>query len=642
MQKRRLFDLTLMWSIAALASTASPKKDQFHEFNLNFVMNVTSLDEIDQLIKDDKTVMLFVKNNPALGGDYQRKVQAFLNDLQLKKVDDSVVLKSVDCLEFRDFCEHEDYRERKTVLESIKQFYTVSVTLDQIEYETRSAKRVVRELLSKDIHRPDTSAELEDFVGSFYTQPDKFMFVLVSRESFDTEYLKRLVILVRTASMYSFKELVWVLGDAAEFKAKTEMHGVSVRFQEQVPLYLVDDETLDPSSEDLLHRLADTGWIKLEESIQTAGDHEDEGFIEDSHRVHNVNEIIQAVNLAVFRRPVFIDSSNFLGFETFLLKNKAYLVVDSQADPEAASTVNKFIKLAKKYNREALDYRKLHFGILDLGGLRLDYVRANYVRKFGEGFFEALGDGRLLLVGPKRDSAQVTVEFTNDNLWDDAQWTPNAPTGGQRPALTYSTLSTFAENFFDNKYREVFLKSELRHLVPAERASSEHVERFHARSLAELMKSSAWDSSQMLLVCSSDDDVNCQMAVILMRFLKKTNPEVDLSFGFINESKNHIDALFKDSTLSPRFYLINKHRRYRPELFNKEFGYMSFVEWINQTLFGGQTGPKLQFNDEQQDELLLEIAAVRGDLEEVKRLVEHRRAERNHGSRSESDLQRDL
>ena len=175
-------------------------------------------------------------------------------------------------------------------------------------------------------------------------------------------------------------------------------------------------------------------------------------------------------------------------------------------------------------------------------------------------------------------------------------------------------------------------------LDPEQRKSSEFVERFNARSLSKLMASTEWNQNQLLLICKSDQEINCQLALTFIEFLKKTNPEVDLAFGFIDETQNEIDQLFTDSHLSPRFYLINKQRRYRPEIFGKQFGYVSFVEWMNQVLFSKKEDFGIEFNEEQQDDLLLEIAKLRGDEEEIKSAVEQRRLCLLYTSPSPRDL----
>jgi hypothetical protein len=290
--------------------------------------------------------------------------------------------------------------------------------------------------------------------------------------------------------------------------------------------------------------------------------------------------------------------------------------------------IRKFIKFGKKYNREALDYRKVFFGVLDVGSLDQDYVLENYLNKFGELFFEDLDEGKILMVGPKRDNSHVNIEFLNANIMSDEEAEEHPEKSSETPEFTFDNLNVFIDNFFDNKYREVMLKSELRHLVDSQTKSCEYLERFNARSLSKLMNSSDWETNQMILICRSDEDINCKLAIIFMRFLKQTNPHIDLNFGFIDETKNHIDPLFKDSDLSPRFYLVNKKRRYRPEFYNREFGYESFVNWINEMVFSGDDEFKIKFNEIQQDELLLKIAETRGDYEEVKKAVELRKVER--------------
>lgn len=632
---------------------SEPEETKSHTFNLNFLVDVSNLEEINENIKNSKILILFIKNNPALEKGYQQKVETFLNEIQIQKLDQNVIFKTIDCLDFKDFCEHEDYKHKGIVLESMKQFYTVSVTLEDIENETKSAQRVVKEMFNKDVHKPENFSEMEDFVSSFYTQKDVFMFVFLSRDSYDVEYFKRLLILLKQANLYSFKELVWILGEGEDFKKREDMKGMFARFYKHVPLYLGSDteRVTEENPDELLYKIEDSGWVKMDADIQTANDHEGEGFIEDKHRVENINDVMKDLNLAAYRHPVFIDNANFLSFETYMLENKMYLILNSgynakhMGDVQATTThkasemISKYMRFARKYNREALDYRKIYFGVLDVGSQSQDYVLENYLNRFGEDFFENLGEYRLVMVGPKRDKSNVTVEFLNNNIFEDEELEEMKVNGSEIPNFSFDNLSRFIENFFDNRHREVNLKSEQLDLTPPNLASNDYVQRFNGASLAEQMASTEWENHLVLLVCASDEDDNCHLAATFLQFLKRTNPEVNISFGFVDEVRNEIDKLFKDSDLSPRFYLVNKFKRYRPEIYGKEFGYVSFVNWINENIFQKEGDKVLEFDDEQQDELLLEIAKIRGDEEQIKRAVELRRLEREN---NQADISKDL
>ena len=198
--------------------------------------------------------------------------------------------------------------------------------------------------------------------------------------------------------------------------------------------------------------------------------------------------------------------------------------------------------------------------------------------------------------------------------------------------MTQQNFNRFIENFYQNKFQKVFLRQEIRNHESFQINSSNEFERFDARSLKDIMNISSWENHLILLICETDQDINCQITAKFLELLKQFNVQAPVIVGFIDEDKNDIDHKFKEAPQSPRFYAVHKHKRYRPEFFNQEFSYQAFLDWANNLLFKGHPELSFNFGEEQQKQLILEIAKLKGDSQQVEELLE------NNETVPESDL----
>lgn len=586
-------------------------KTESFKFNINDFEEVEDIDKVHDQEREDGTLILFIKNNIYAGNDYQTEVQQFLNNLEMSRIDDHVTLRSIDCLKFPNFCYHSDYRVSKVLLEVVKRFYTISISQNDLEYEKESTQFVLKEVLLKEVHRPENFQELEKFINNFYSQREHFMFVLLNLPSYDVEFFKRMILLIRTANAFAFKEIVWVIGTGIDFQGRDDMIGVHIRFWAQ-SIKDAHERALDPLGG--FYGYEDSLWVELETTIERAEDHSGDGFIKDKDREENVHELITEMNKKVYEDPIFIDSTNFLAFETKLFEHKIYLISNNK--PKLAK---KFMKFGRTYNREALEYQKVSFGVLDHQTMDQDYLISNYSKRFGDEVLENKNQTRIIMTGPKRNRGNVDVEFINRNVFVDEDDEMYGKEPNQRPKLQYKSLERFILNFFDNKYTETFLRNEMRNSDEHIIKGSDQVVRFDGRGLAAKMKSSKWDKDLILMICHNEQEIDCQIAAKFFEYIQFPDSNKVADLGFIDIYKNDVGETFLDGLMSPRFYLIKKNKRFRPEIFNQQFAFENLINWVNK----GSKNSLLSFDEDRKKEFMLEVAKINNQEEQVKQVLEN-------------------
>jgi hypothetical protein len=420
-----------------------------------------------------------------------------------------------------------------------------------------------------------------------------------------------MILLIRTANAFAFKEVVWVIGTGIDFQGRDDMIGVHIRFWTQSAKD-AQERALDPLGG--FYGYEDTTWIELETTIERAEDHSGEGFIKDKDREENVHQLITEMNKKIYENPIFIDSTNFLAFETKLFPQKIYLISNNK--PKLAK---KFMRFGRMYNREALEYQKVSFGVLDHQTMDQDYLIMNYSKRFGNEVFENENQTRIIITGPKRNKGNVDVEFINRNVFvDEEEDEMFGKEPDQRPKLKYKTLERFISNYFDNKYTETFLRNEMKNSDENIIKGSDKVTRFDGRDLAAKMKSTKWEKDLILMICHNEQEIDCQIAAKFFEYIQfpDTNKVADL--GFIDISKNDVGETFLDGLMSPRFYLIKKNKRFRPEIFNQKFAFENLINWVNK----GTSDSLLSFDEKRKEEFMLEVAKLNNQEEEIKKALE--------------------
>lgn len=143
----------------------------------------------------------------------------------------------------------------------------------------------------------------------------------------------------------------------------------------------------------------------------------------------------------------------------------------------------------------------------------------------------------------------------------------------------------------------------------------------NARTLHDRLQTPKWQNHFLILVCDSESDFECQAVAKFLEILKKGNPDLDLDVGFVDAEKNRIDSRLMDSPVSPRIFGFNKKRKFRAQLFAQEFSFDGLVNWGNETFFGNGEN-QIVFGEDLQKEVTLEIAGLKGERDQVEKLME--------------------